>query len=217
MHYKILYAVVTMPALASAFFLHSKPTVVSFRTFPNTPSTSIVTPTSKGFLFDRKLSRSLREAHSNAFPKDKNTYPNASTVDLAKECVADMINAKRGCGYNSKIQCRLCSSAAEHGSMPALQYLRSVGCEWNERTCANAALYGDLQILQYARDNGCPWDEWTCAEAALNGHLPVLQWARNNDCPWNALTCAFAAENGHLDILQWARANDCPWDEWTLA
>ena len=104
MHYKILYAAVTMPALASSFFLHSKPTVVSFRTFPNTPSALTVTPTLMSFLFDRKLSRSLREAHSNAFPKDKNTYPNASTVELAKECVADIINAKKGCDYESKLQ-----------------------------------------------------------------------------------------------------------------
>jgi len=67
-----------------------------------------------------------------------------------------------------------------------------------------------ISRLQWARSNGCPWDERTCACAARNGHLEVLQWSRANGCPWDWRTCDDAARNGHLEVLQWARANGCP-------
>jgi hypothetical protein len=48
-------------------------------------------------------------------------------------------------------------------------------------------------VLQWARTNGCPWDERTCLRAAEGGHLEVLQWARANGCLWDEQTCACAA------------------------
>ena len=109
------------------------------------------------------------------------------------------------------------SYAAYFGQLEILQWLRTMGCEWDKQTSYNAAKSGNLKVLQWARAKGCPWDEYTCEMAASRGHLKVLKWARANHCPWNKFTCEAAAENGHLDVLQWARENRCPWDSLTCS
>ena len=80
-----------------------------------------------------------------------------------------------------------------HGQLVFLQFARSIGCYWDDRTCSLAASRGHLAVLQWARENGCPWDSFTCTFAAEGGHLAVLQWARENGANWNFTTCAFAA------------------------
>ena len=80
--------------------------------------------------------------------------------------------------------------------------------------CAYAAEGGHLAVLQWARSEGRPWDERTCAKAAMTGHLDILQWARANECPWNGKTCAAALMNGQSAVFLWARDNGCPRDEW---
>ena len=69
-------------------------------------------------------------------------------------------------------------------------------------------------MLQWARSEGRPWDERTCAKAAMNGHLEILQWARANECPWNGTTCAEAFTNGQIAVYLWALKNGCPRDIW---
>lgn len=102
-----------------------------------------------------------------------------------------------------------CSSFAAHGRLPALQWARSKGLEWNEKTCEYAAIGAHLELLQWARANGCPWDLWACVGAARGGHLEVLKWLVANGCPWDHRTCEAAAERGYLEVLQWAVANGC--------
>ena len=159
---------------------------------------------SKYYRFIAVISQSFHTAYTQEFPKDKETELNASTVEYAKICWEDSKN------LTTEQHCELSSSAAFFGSLPAMQYLRSVRCEWDEQTCSHAAENGHLNVLKYARENGCPWDETTCAGAAGNGHLNVLKYARENDCPWNEQTCAYAAENGHFNIFKFARENGCP-------
>ena len=165
------------------------------------------------YIFVARINRGFHEAHSKVFSDDSTTHINASTIALAKICFDELVDTRYY--YVVKSQHLLCSSAAKYGNLPALQYLRSVGCEWNWRTCINAALYGHFDILKWARENGCKWDEDTCAYAAENGHLHILQYVRKNRCPWDENTCSQAAKNGHLRVLQWAEANGCPWDKST--
>jgi len=47
--------------------------------------------------------------------------------------------------------------------LEVVQYLRTIGIEWDERTCSHAAEGGHLELLKWARANGCPWDKWTCS------------------------------------------------------
>ncbi len=133
----------------------------------------------------------------------------------------------------------LCETAAKHGHITTLQWLRAHGAPWDGWTCARAAEAGHVSVLEWLRENGAPWDHWTylwaaqagrlevlqwlhtrrapwdecvCASAALKGHLAALQWLRAHDAPWNELTCLHAVIGGHLAVLQWARANGAPWD-----
>ena len=165
----------------------------------------------KHYRFIAVICKGFHAAYMNEFPKDTETNFNASTAEYAKIYWEELKPPSKWAQFV------LSSLAAKNGSEPAMQYFRSVGCKWNERTCAKAAENGHLNTLQYARENGCPWNKYTCARAALNGHLEILQYARENNCPWDKWTCENAAYNGHLNVLQWARENGCPWDADTCA
>ena len=81
-----------------------------------------------------------------------------------------------------------------------LQWARSKGCPWNERTGYGAVWGGHIHVVRWCFENGCPWDVYTCASAAGAGHLEVLQYLRQNQCPWNEETCSSAAGRGHLEV-----------------
>ena len=142
----------------------------------------------KQYRFMAVICKGFHAAYVQQIPNDTETKLNASTIEYAKICWEEMKHSL----YYQKDQLawhyqrrRLACSAASYGNLPALQYLRSVGCEWCEWTCAFAAGNGHLHVLQWCRDNDCPWNEWTCEYAAKNGHLDVLDWARENGCLWN--------------------------------
>jgi hypothetical protein len=165
------------------------------------------------YLFTALTNKSFKTAYLEIFPENKRTCLNASTEECAKFCWAGI-----GTGTTNSIhtdihstQTALCTSAASHGSLPALQYLHATNCTWDEKTCEAAAKNGHLNVLQWLLENGCPWDEQTCAAAAENGHLNILQWCRENGCPWDEQTYYAAAMSGHLDVSQWCRENGCPY------
>ena len=122
------------------------------------------------YRFVAGVSRCFQQAYSDVFSENKKTYLNASTEDLARFCWSEIDNPE------IEQQLALCKSAAKHGNLASLQFLRSVNCDWDEWTCANAAKNGHLNVLKWCREHDCQWDEWTCANAAQNGHLNVLQW-----------------------------------------
>jgi hypothetical protein len=103
----------------------------------------------------------------------------------------------------------ICAVAASIGALATLQWLRSWGTPWDDRTCSGAARGGHLAVLQWARSEGCDWSSATCSQAALGGHLSILQWARENGCAWGTDTCSSAARVGHLVILNWLQSQDC--------
>ena len=170
---------------------------------------SYVGPTQ--YRFVAMINQNFKAIYLKLFRNDKTTYLNASTVGHAKICWNEITPGNR-----NRQESKLCNYAAMRGSLPALQYLHSVHCPWDEYTCRCAAENGHLEILQYAHDNGCPWDTSTCEYAAKNGHLEVLQYAHNNGCPWDSSTSRQAVENGHLKILQYAHDNGCHCDRYEL-
>ncbi len=135
----------------------------------------------KQYRFVAGVNRCFQEAYLEEFPNEKWTYLNTSTEELARLCWSEIKHPNMH--PNIYHQWVLCRSAAAHGKLPSLQFLRSVKCDWNERTCAAAAGTGHLNIVQWCRENGCPWDEYKCSSAAQNGHLNVLQWCRRKGCP----------------------------------
>ena len=93
------------------------------------------------YYFIATINHRFQEGYLEVFPNNKKTYINASTVGYADVCY------QTKCYDESKI----CDSAAKYGSLPALQYLRSINCNWSKYTCSNAAENGHLHILQWAR------------------------------------------------------------------
>jgi hypothetical protein len=167
------------------------------------------------YRFVAAVNRDFHAAYLHVFPGNTLTRIDVSTIRHASICYAEVPRGDRNA--STMMQRSMCRSAARHGNLAVLQYLRSMNCQWDANTCAYAATSGHLQILKWARANGCPWNTDTCRNAARNGHFEVLQWARANGCPWEDRTCALAAKSGHLHILQWAHANGCPWDSFTCA
>ena len=97
------------------------------------------------------ISKSFKAAYAHEFPNDTDTVHDATTVEHAKICWGEM-------KYPTPRQQRdLSYSEACFGSLPAMQYLRSVGCQWDEETCVYAAWNGHLSILQYIHENGTKW------------------------------------------------------------
>ena len=58
------------------------------------------------------------------------------------------------------------------------QNYNSIQNKTNETTCSSAAEHGHLHILQWVRENKCQWDKMTCVaavEGGFYGHLHILQ------------------------------------------
>jgi hypothetical protein len=163
------------------------------------------------YRFIATINKDFKAAYLKQFNYDRRTYYNASTINHARICCLE--------GPEITTTPILCASAAKHGSIVTLQYLRSIDSPWNESICSIAAANGHFELLQYAHANGCPWDSDTCRGAAKKGHLDILQWARANGCPWSSATCWEAKRFRHEKVLQWARVHGCPCDtyEWSEA
>lgn len=106
----------------------------------------------------------------------------------------------------------LCESAAKHGHLACLQFLRERGCPWDEYTCTIAAASGHLHCLQFAHASGCRMTSEVCLAAAQNDHLECLRYAHQQKCEWNKVVCAAAALGNSLQCLQFAHEAGCPWD-----
>jgi hypothetical protein len=81
--------------------------------------------------------------------------------------------------------------------------------------CWSAARHGHLEVLKWLRENGCPWDWWACKAAAGGGHLEVLEWMGANgfsidgERTWTKFDEEFnrMMRQGNLEVVKWVRAN----------
>ena len=117
------------------------------------------------------INQSFQTAYKEEFPASNDTYRTASTVAYAKICFEEM-------EVNPLNQEKLACSAVKHGCLPALEYLKSVKCEFDVGPTTVAAHMGQLPILQWLLHNGYCVNSRICETAAKNGHLHVLQWLR---------------------------------------
>ena len=175
------------------------------------------------YRFIAVISKRFRAAYDVAFPNDKFTHVNASTMEHAIICVNETKSTNwHPISYRIKSWklASFCNSAVKHGNLEVLQYLRAVrtdffpkGCPMDSTTCTMAAMCGHLHVLQYAHKHGCRLDDLTFSMAAQSGHLHIVQYLHQNGCPWEKYTCTNAAWNGHLQILKYAHERGCPWHE----
>ena len=120
----------------------------------------------------------------------------------------------------------LCATAAKHGHMDILEWLRKHGADWNEsEMTAWACFSGSRGMIKWLISNGCTLTPMCCSQA-IAGSMPpgstipdaelramnILKWLRKKSCPRDATACAEAAHLGLLNILKWLRSEGCPWD-----
>ena len=106
---------------------------------------------------------------------------------------------------------KLCHFAANSGSVPLLQFLRSRDCEWDEFVPALAAAEGHIDFIEWAVDNGCPLTKASCEYAAAYGELETLKWLHAKGCPWDGMTkCSHAGPDKAGALYDWAVANGYP-------
>ena len=129
-------------------------------------------------------------------------------------------------GYLDLLKCRfpmvdpcpaLCASAALHGQLDVLKWLREPGiyhfprCDWDKITWRDACQAGRINILKWARKNGCPVDDYGCCHAARCGQLETLKWLRKHGYTWGNLRYSnFMQTRSNPEILPWLRENGCP-------
>jgi hypothetical protein len=75
-----------------------------------------------------------------------------------------------------------CKSAVM-GGVEMLQYVRELGCVFDEKTTEAAASNGDFEVLRYLHMSGAPWDSRTLAAAVDADSLPCLEYAHTHGCP----------------------------------
>lgn len=113
---------------------------------------------------------------------------------------------------------RVCSIAAQSGSLDCLRYLHeTVGCEWLSSVCILAALSGHLDCLTYAHEHGCPGHDNTAVTATVNDQFGILQHVHGHGGTVNDLVAMAAAFSNHINCLQYALDHGCPVQPHTAA
>lgn len=74
--------------------------------------------------------------------------------------------------------------ATEGGHVSIWEWMREYGViSWSPDACKSAARHGQLHVLQWLRQNGCPWDGQVIGIAKSKGYEHIVEWARANGCP----------------------------------
>jgi hypothetical protein len=97
-------------------------------------------------------------------------------------------------------------AAAVHGQLDVIAELHAADSRsFNSEHCSSAAEAGQLPVLQFLRARGVPWDRWTLCFAARGGDRGVIEWCLEHGIPWNDAAYSYAAMGGHGDVIAWLR------------
>ena len=77
----------------------------------------------------------------------------------------------------------LAESVGIQHCLKVLQVAISNGYICDERTLAYAAGNGQLETVEWLREIGCPWDDEVFQAAVNGGHVDVIEWLELHDCP----------------------------------
>ena len=81
------------------------------------------------------------------------------------------------------------NEVAHRGSIHVILSSGHASVASGTRLSALAARAGDLPALRWMHTHGCAWDEITAAKAAEGDQLQALRYLRSMGCAWSALTC----------------------------
>jgi hypothetical protein len=91
------------------------------------------------------------------------------------------------CPSQADVRALLCGERAVNGGMEMLQYVRELGCVFDERTTSAAANQGNLEALRYLHMTGVPWKSCTLVAAVRANSLACLAYAHMHGCPQEGL------------------------------
>jgi hypothetical protein len=102
--------------------------------------------------------------------------------------------------------------AASAGHTAVCEYLRSLGCAWNDAACDRAAERGQFDTLRWLREHGCPWYVSTvCINAACYGSTDILDYVVQQgevlDADVLAGTLMFADICNQQQVVKWLRGH----------
>jgi hypothetical protein len=102
--------------------------------------------------------------------------------------------------------------AASAGHTAVCEYLRSLGCAWNDAACDRAAERGQFDTLRWLREHGCPWYVSTvCINAACYGSTDILDYVVQQgevlDADVLADTLMFADTCNQQQVVKWLRGH----------
>ena len=106
------------------------------------------------------------------------------------------------------------NAAARQGNLEMVKYCVANECPIDAWACASAALHGHLKVLKYLREEAkATWDSRMATFAARKGHLHILKYLFESNYNQFEYACEDAAKNGHLDCLKYLHETaKAPWD-----
>ncbi|GFH44210.1 hypothetical protein CTEN210_00684 [Chaetoceros tenuissimus] len=154
---------------------------------------------------------------------DLENFNNLITIAAGKghlQCITFL--CENGCSGNERDQIYDCQSAARHGQLECLRYLKEQGWPVDGSVIFEAAEAGHLHCIEYLRSVGCPWnaidvgdDDFHAGdimEACAGSSLECLRYCHENGCNVDLfLSCVQAAKNGKVDCIEYLRSKGCPW------
>jgi hypothetical protein len=115
--------------------------------------------------------------HRQVCPEFRALVPQVSYVVYLDQLIKDVRQPENFPPSDFNLSRRLAKIAIEKGLLALLGQ-----CTKHVRSdlCKIAAKKGNLKALQWARSEGYHWDERTCLEAAFKGYLEILKWSHAN-------------------------------------
>jgi hypothetical protein len=105
--------------------------------------------------------------------------------------------------------------AAQRGHTHLLKWFASKGISLSNQDslCTLAGYSGNLETLQYLRQQGCDWNVSTNINAALNNHFSLLKWAVEQGCPLNTDVLNYALQYSSVEMITYLYDHNCPHPE----
>jgi hypothetical protein len=103
--------------------------------------------------------------------------------------------------------------AAIVGDAEVMEWLDSIGCNWQEDSVYIAAAeQGRAQSLKWMYQHGAQYHNFIMTKAAMNNRLDACKYLSSIGCFGNEGTCDAAFYSKRLEVFKWLHEHGCPWD-----
>jgi hypothetical protein len=95
------------------------------------------------------------------------------------------------------------NAALDANNFEVIQYLRDIGCPWDETSYQHART---LDVLKWLMLNGCPYNEEVLGSSRAlfcDDYMEALEWVEKKGCEWGNHLLYDLLKNGKNDAVQW--------------